>query len=106
MCYNLKRKEKDMKIIENESIIYLDNKDQLIIKNSKENATVIKCLNGIFTIDDISLDQIKDKANSPEQIALLKKITTNKKNNIQIRTLFHNPRKIILDKNAKIFINE
>ena len=95
-----------MKIIENENIIYLDNKDQLIIKNSEETATIIKCLNGILTIDDISLNQIKNKANSPEQIALLKKIITNKKNNIQIRTLFHNPRKIILDKNAKIFINE
>ena len=86
-----------MKIIENENIIYLDNKDQLIIKNSEETATIIKCLNGILTIDDISLNQIKNKANSPEQIALLKKIITNKKNNIQIRTLFHNPRKIILN---------
>ena len=95
-----------MKIIENENIIYLDNKDQLIIKNSEETATIIKCLNGILTIDDISLNQIKNKANSPEQIALLKKIITNKKNNIQIRTLFHNPRKIILNKNDTIFINE
>ena len=48
-----------MKIIENENIIYLDNKDQLIIKNSEETATIIKCLNGILTIDDISLNQIK-----------------------------------------------
>ena len=95
-----------MKIIENENIIYLDNKDQLIIKNSEETATIIKCLNGILTIDDISLNQIKNKANSHEQIALLKKIITNKKNNIQIRTLFHNPRKIILNKNETIFINE
>ena len=95
-----------MKIIENENIIYLDNRDQVIIKNSKENATIIKCLNGILSIDDISLNQIKNKANSPEQIALLKKIITNKKNNIQIRTLFHNPRKIILNKNETIFINE
>ena len=95
-----------MKIIENENIIYLDNKDQLIIKNSEETATIIKCLNGILTIDDISLNQIKNKSNSPEQIALLKKIITNKKNNIQIRTLFHNPRKIILNKNETIFINE
>ena len=95
-----------MKIIESENIIYLDNKDQLIIKNSEETATIIKCLNGILTIDDISLNQIKNKANSPEQIALLKKIITNKKNNIQIRTLFHNPRKIILNKNETIFINE
>ena len=95
-----------MKIIESENIIYLDNKDQVIIKDSKENATVIKCLNGILSIDDISLNQIKNKANSPEQIALLKKIITNKKNNIQIRTLFHNPRKIILNKNETIFINE
>ena len=95
-----------MKIIENENIIYLDNKDQLIIKNSEETATIIKCLNGILTIDDISLNQIKNKANSPEQIALLKKIITNKKNNIQIRTLFHNPRKIILNKKETIFINE
>ena len=95
-----------MKIIENENIIYLDNKDQLIIKNSEETATIIKCLNGILTIDDISLNQIKNKANSPEQIALIKKIITNKKNNIQIRTLFHNPRKIILNKNETIFINE
>ena len=95
-----------MKIIENENIIYLDNKDQLIIKNSEETATIIKCLNGILTIDDISLNQIKNKANSPEQIALLKKIITNKKNNIQIRTVFHNPRKIILNKNETIFINE
>ena len=95
-----------MKIIENENIIYLDNKDQLIIKNSEETATIIKCLNGILTIDDISLNQIKNKANSPEQIALLKKIITNKKNNIQIRTLFHNPRRMILDENETIFINE
>ena len=95
-----------MKIIENENIIYLDNKDQVIIKNTKENATIIQCLNGILSIDDISLNQIKNKANSPEQIALLKKIITNKKNNIQIRTLFHNPRKIILNKNETIFINE
>ena len=35
-----------------------------------------------------------------------KLIVTNKKNNIQIRTLFHNPRKIILNKNQTIFINE
>lgn len=95
-----------MKIIESENIIYLDNKDQVIIKDSKENATVIKCLNGILSIDDISLNQIKKQPNSPEQIALLKKIVTNKKNNIQIRTLFHNPRKIILNKNQTIFINE
>ena len=95
-----------MKIIESENIIYLDNKDQVIIKNTKENATIIQCLNGILSIDDISLNQIKKQPNSPEQIALLKKIVTNKKNNIQIRTLFHNPRKIIINKNETIFINE
>ncbi len=94
-----------MKIIPNENIIYLDNEDEIIIKKENKKATLIKCLHGSFTIDDISLEKAPKINIKPEQVKILKTLIS-KKNSIQIRTLFHNPRKIILNENESIFIRE
>ena len=97
-----------MKIIEQENIIYLDNDDQLIIKKKNNPSTLIECQDGIFTIDYISEKEIQNFIfhQTPNQIQRLKKFVKQKKESVQIRTLYHNPQKIILNEDETIFIPE